>query len=85
MGAKKILWAGPLGLYEDPKYVLGTKAVAEAITQNTEVWSVIGGGDTVAAIDSVKLLDKFNFASTGGGAMLEFLAKDTLPGIEVLQ
>ena len=85
LGAKTILWAGPLGLYEDPQYMAGTKAISEAITKNNDVWSVIGGGDTVAAVDSVKILDKFNFASTGGGAMLEFLAKDTLPGIEVLQ
>jgi len=83
--AKTILWAGPLGLYEDPQFITGTKEISEAITNNKDVWSIIGGGDTVAAVSSLNLLDKFNFASTGGGAMLEFLAKDTLPGIEALQ
>lgn len=85
LGAKTLLWAGPLGMYEDSNFITGTKEIAEAITQNKKVWSILGGGDTVTAINKLNMLEKFNFASTGGGAMLEFLANDTLPGIEVLQ
>ena len=82
--AKTVLWAGPMGLYENDKYLQGTKAVAEAITGNPNCFSLIGGGDTVAAASKVGVLEKFSFVSTGGGAMLEFLVKKSLPGIEAL-
>ncbi|OGC68977.1 hypothetical protein A2415_04230 [candidate division WWE3 bacterium RIFOXYC1_FULL_39_7] len=82
--AKTVLWAGPLGMYEEDKYIIGTRKIAEAITKNTDCFSVIGGGDLVAATNKLGLLTNFGFVSTGGGAMLEFLVKSTLPGIEAL-
>lgn len=84
--AKTIVWAGPMGLYEDDKFILGTKKIAEAIVNVTTkgAFSVIGGGDTVAAIQKLGLTQNVSFVSTGGGAMLDYLAKGTLPGIEVL-
>jgi len=86
--SRTILWAGPLGMYEDDQFIQGTKEIAEKIaevTQKDGVYSVVGGGDTVAAINKLGLMDKFSFVSTGGGAMLQFLAEGTLPGIEVLK
>ena len=86
--SRTILWAGPLGMYEDDQFIQGTKEIAEKITEVTQkdgVYSVVGGGDTVAAINKLGLMDKFSFVSTGGGAMLQFLAEGTLPGIEVLK
>jgi phosphoglycerate kinase len=85
--SKTILWAGPLGMYENEEFIAGTREIAEKIsylTQNKEVFSVIGGGDTVTAINKLGLLDKFSFISTGGGAMLQFLAEGTLPGLKSL-
>jgi phosphoglycerate kinase len=85
--AKFILWNGPLGPYEDG-YVEGTKSVANMIADRTQadssVVSMVGGGDTLAAIANLGIEDKFTFVSSGGGAMLDFLAKGTLPGIEAL-
>ncbi len=78
-----VLWNGPLGDYEHG-YAEGTENLAKAITQS-KAKSVIGGGDTIAVVAKAGLLDKFSFISTGGGAMLEFLAKGTLPGIEALE
>ncbi|MCR4333421.1 MAG: phosphoglycerate kinase [Patescibacteria group bacterium] len=80
--AKTILWNGPLGNYENG-FVDATDALARAITASS-ARSIVGGGDTVASIEGLRLLPKFSFVSTGGGAMLEFLAKGTLPGIEAL-
>lgn len=87
-GAKFILWNGPLGPYENG-FIEGTEAVAKMIAERTEggagsVESIVGGGDTLAAIANLGIEDKFTFVSSGGGAMLEFLAKGTLPGIEAL-
>lgn len=86
--SRTVLWAGPLGMYEDDQYIQGTKEIAEKIAERTQkdgVYSVVGGGDTVAAINKLGLMDKFSFVSTGGGAMLQFLANGTLPGIEALK
>ena len=85
--AKTIVWAGPMGAYENDKFMQGTKEIAETIAHASEngAFSVIGGGDTIAAIDKTGLLNKLSFISTGGGAMLEFLAKGTLEGIEALK
>jgi phosphoglycerate kinase len=86
--SRTVLWAGPLGMYEDDQFIQGTKEIAEKIaevTQKAGVYSVVGGGDTVAAINKLGLMDKFSFVSTGGGAMLQFLADGTLPGIEALK
>ena len=80
--AQTILWNGPLGNYEDG-FDTATKAVAELIAKSN-AFSVVGGGDTVTAIESLKLEDSFGFLSTAGGAMLHFLEYRTLPGIEAL-
>jgi len=86
--AKFVLWNGPLGLYEDG-YQGATldlaKIIADRKNDGDGFVSIVGGGDTVAAIASLGLQDKFTFISTGGGAMLDFLAKGTLPGIEALK
>ena len=80
--AKTILWNGPLGRYENG-FTAGTFALAKAITES-RAHTILGGGDTVAALDSLGLTPKFSFVSTGGGAMLDFLAKGSLPGIDAL-
>lgn len=80
--AKTILWNGPLGNYENG-FTDGTETLAKVIAASS-AHSVIGGGDTVAAIEKLGLLRQFSFISTGGGAMLDFLAKGTLPGLEAL-
>lgn len=81
--SKLILWNGPLGNYE-LGFVDGTKKVAEMVARS-KAKSIVGGGDTVAAIQSLNLMDKFTFVSTGGGAMLDFLVNETLPGIDALK
>ena len=81
--AKLILWNGPLGQYEIG-YKVGTLEVAKLIAESGRE-SIVGGGDTLAAIQSLNLIDKFSFVSTGGGAMLDFLATGTLPGIEAMR
>jgi|SRR5581483_3613896 len=78
-----VIWNGPLGEYEKG-FIEGTEAFARAITES-KAKSIIGGGDTIAVVAKMGILDKFTFASTGGGAMIEFLAKGTLPGIEALK
>ena len=83
--SKTVLWAGPMGVYEDENFIEGTKQIAKAITNNPNIWSVIGGGDTISAVNKCGFNQGFDFVSTGGGAMLEFLAHETLPGIEVLK
>ncbi len=83
--AKFILWNGPLGAYESG-YKSGTLQLSEMLADATKkaVRTVVGGGDTLATIAELKLEDSFTFVSTGGGAMLDFLAKGTLPGIQAL-
>lgn len=80
--AKTILWNGPLGNYENG-FTNGTESLARAIAQSN-AYSIVGGGDTVAAIEKLGLNDHFGFMSTGGGAMLEYLATGSLPGLDVL-
>ncbi|MFZ1075630.1 MAG: phosphoglycerate kinase [Minisyncoccia bacterium] len=80
--AKSVLWNGPLGLYEKG-FVDTTEELARAVA-DSGAHSVVGGGDTIAAIEDLGLLPRFSFVSSGGGAMLDFLAKGTLPGIEAL-
>ena len=83
--ARTIIWSGPLGLIEKPAYVNASIAVARAIAKNHKVFSVSGGGETVMFLKQYKLDKKFSFISTGGGAMLDFLAGKKLPGIEALK
>ncbi|MES2087721.1 MAG: phosphoglycerate kinase [Patescibacteria group bacterium] len=81
--AQFVLWNGTIGAYEQG-FVEGTEALAKAIAESG-VEAIVGGGDTLAAIDKLALNDKFSFVSTGGGAMLDFLASETLPGIAALE
>jgi len=81
--SKLVLWNGPLGFYE-LGYKVATLELAKLISESGRE-SIVGGGDTLAAIEELKILDKFSFVSTGGGAMLDFLATGTLPGIEALK
>ncbi len=80
--AETVLWNGPLGNYENG-FVDATDAFARAVA-SSGAHSIVGGGDTITAIQKLGVLDKFSFVSTGGGAMLDFLAKGTLPGIAAL-
>jgi len=85
--AKTILWNGPMGLFEDARFAAGTNAVAQAVvdaTQKHGAKSIIGGGDSVKALNKAKLGDKVTFMSTGGGASLEFLEGAVLPGVAAL-
>lgn len=82
---KTIVWNGPLGFFENTLYRQGSKAICKAITDNSQATSVIGGGETLAAIAGSGELNKITHISTGGGAMLEFIEKGTLPGIEALE
>jgi len=85
-GAKTILWNGPMGMFEDPRFAEGTFAVARAVVAATQrgAKSIIGGGDSVKALNKSKLSDGVTFASTGGGASLEFLEGQELPGVAAL-
>ena len=82
--AKTIIWNGPLGLFEEDKFSLGTKAVAELINES-EAYSVIGGGDTIAAAAQAKVLDSINYVSTAGGAFLNYLEGKPLPALLALE
>lgn len=83
--AKTIIWNGPVGFIENPVYKRGTDFIYYSIAQNQNATSIVGGGDTLAAISKKEYLDKITHISTGGGAMLEFIEKGTLPGIEALE
>lgn len=82
--SKTIIWNGPLGYFEKDEFAQGSKAIAKAIAES-DSFSVLGGGETSILISEMGLLDDFSFVSTGGGAMLEFLSGNKLPGIEVLK
>ena len=82
-----ILWNGPMGVFEMSRFAEGTKAVAEAVACATErgAYSLIGGGDTVAAINKYNLTDRVSYISTGGGAMLEYIEGKMLPGVKAIK
>ncbi|MBU1136859.1 phosphoglycerate kinase [Patescibacteria group bacterium] len=82
--AETIIWNGPMGLFEIGLFASGSNAIAEAITQS-KAFSLVGGGDTIALLEGLNLLDKIGHISTGGGAMLEFLAGKKLAGLEALK
>lgn len=86
-GAKTIVWNGPMGMFEEKPFDAGTIAIANAVAKATEAGatSIVGGGDSVAAINQAGLEDKISHISTGGGATLEFLAGDELPGVLALE
>ncbi|HEV8593131.1 MAG TPA: phosphoglycerate kinase [Pyrinomonadaceae bacterium] len=85
-GAKTIVWNGPMGMFEEKPFDEGTVAVAKAVAEATErgATSIVGGGDSVSAVNQAGLDDKISHISTGGGATLEFLAGDVLPGVAAL-
>lgn len=88
MESKSVLWNGPMGVFEMSNFAVGTNAIADAVAQATrenDAYTLIGGGDSVAAINKAGLADQVSFVSTGGGAMLELLEGKELPGISAIK
>lgn len=81
--AKTVIWNGPMGVFEFPNFAIGTKGVAKAVADSSSI-SIVGGGDSTAAVEQLGYADKITHISTGGGASLEFLEGKILPGIDVL-
>lgn len=87
LNSKTILWNGPMGVFEFPNFAVGTRDVAHAIVKATSsgAFSLVGGGDSVAAVNKYDLADKVSYVSTGGGAMLEYIEGKVLPGVKAIQ
>ena len=87
-GSKTVLWNGPAGYFENPNFAKGSYEIAKAIikkNKNRTIYSVAGGGDTVALINQINAIKDFDFVSTAGGAFLEYLEGKELPGIKALK
>ena len=85
--SKTVLWNGPAGYFENPSFALGSYEIAKKIVEknkNKTIYSVVGGGDTIAILNQINVTDNFNFVSTAGGAFLEYLEGKELPGIRAL-
>ena len=85
--SKTVLWNGPAGYFENPSFALGSYEIAKKIVEKTKkesIYSIAGGGDTIAVLNQINVLDNFNFVSTAGGAFLEYLEGKELPGIKAL-
>jgi phosphoglycerate kinase len=82
-GAGTVVWNGPMGVFEIPDFSAGTRAVGEAVAASG-AYSLLGGGDTAAAVEQLGLAGRFSHVSTGGGATLEYLEGRDLPGVAVL-
>ena len=85
--SKTILWNGPAGYFENPNFALGSYEIAKKIVEknkNESIYSIVGGGDTIAVLNQINVTDNFNFVSTAGGAFLEYLEGKELPGIKAL-
>jgi len=84
IGAKTIVWNGPMGKFEEKPYDIGTEEIFQAVIASG-AFTLMGGGESIQILEEHNAMDKISFVSTGGGAMLEYLSGNSLPGIDVLK